>query len=91
MMMTKLLIGASEIMYTHYESIHMPKYGGSVLGIELFVVKANYVIDWKLFEDYFSDDPTYGPEYFRRRFIRTHFNIFFRILPTSSNICRSLV
>jgi hypothetical protein len=28
----ELLIGVLEIMYTHYQSIHMPKHGGSVPG-----------------------------------------------------------
>jgi len=33
----------------------------------------------RLYQDYFSDDPTYGPNYFRRRFVRTPY--FFSIIP----------
>ena len=33
----------------------------------------------RLYQDYFSDDPTYEPNYFRRRFVRTPY--FFSIIP----------
>ena len=32
----------------------------------------------RLYQDYFSDDPTYEPNYFRRRFVRTPY--FFSIM-----------
>jgi hypothetical protein len=60
----ELLIGASQIMYTHYQTINTPKHGGSVPGHRI-VRRKREVGHWKLFEYYFSDDPTYGAEYFR--------------------------
>jgi hypothetical protein len=69
------LIGASEIMYTHYQSCNKPKHGGSVPGHKV-VRRKREVGHWKLFEDYFSDDPTYGAEFFRRRFVISQFIIF---------------
>ena len=32
----------------------------------------------RLYQDYFSDDPTYGPNHFRRRFVRTPY--FFSLI-----------
>jgi hypothetical protein len=72
----ELLIGASQILYTHYQTMNMPKHGGSVPRHRV-VHRKREADHWKLFEDYFSDDPTYGAEYFRRRFVSSHFITFF--------------
>jgi hypothetical protein len=52
----ELLIGASQIMYTHFQTINTMKHGGSVPGHRV-VHNKRELCHWKLFEDYFSDDP----------------------------------
>ncbi|CAN6295279.1 unnamed protein product, partial [Urochloa humidicola] len=54
-----------------------PKWGGSVPGHE--VVRRNkQQANEKLFDDYFAEDPVYGPDTFRRRF-RMSKRLFLRI------------
>ena len=62
------VISSAQIMYSHYQSIDKPKHGGSVPGHKV-VCRKRDVGRWKLFQDYFSEDPTYGVEFFRRRFV----------------------
>jgi hypothetical protein len=52
----ELLIGASQIMYTHFQTINTMKHGGSVPGHRVVRHKRE-LCHWKLFEDYFLDDP----------------------------------
>jgi hypothetical protein len=40
----ELIISTSQILYTHYQTMNTRKHGGSVLDIELFVVKENQII-----------------------------------------------
>jgi hypothetical protein len=71
----ELLIGASQILYTHYQTVNMPKHGGSVPGHRV-VRRKRELGHWKLFEDYFLDDPTCGTEFFKQRFITDHLITF---------------
>jgi hypothetical protein len=72
----ELLIGASQIMYTHYQIMNMLKHGSSVPGHRV-VGRKREAGHWKLFEDYSSYDLIYDTEYFRRRFVSSHFITFF--------------
>jgi hypothetical protein len=71
-----LLIGTSQIMYTHYQTMNTSKHGGSVPEHRV-VCRKREACHWKLFKDYFSHDPTYDAEYFRWRFLCSHFITFF--------------
>jgi hypothetical protein len=55
-----------------------PRYRGSVEGHRVLNCdrQSGHV---KLYQDYFSDDPMYGPNYFRRKFVWTPY--FFSIIP----------
>ena len=46
-----------------------PKRGGSVIGHKVVHCKGE-AAHQRLYENYFSDDPMYGPEFFKRRFIQ---------------------
>ena len=64
-------IQSASIIHTYYTSMSAPKQGGSVPGHKI-VRRKRQEGHQKLYEDYFSDDPTYGPEFFRRRFVLCH-------------------
>lgn len=56
-----------------------PKHGGSVYGHKV-VCRKREAAHRRLYEDYFSNDPTYGLELFRRRFGPEFVFLFFHIL-----------
>lgn len=60
----QFLLAASQILH---EYVNKPKHGGSIPGHQV-VRRKRELGHCRLYEDYFSDDPTYGPEFFRRRF-----------------------
>lgn len=61
----QFLLAASQILH---EYVNKPKHGGSIPGHQV-VRRKRELGHCRLYEDYFSDDPTYGPEFFRRRFV----------------------
>jgi hypothetical protein len=52
---------------TQHEHISTPRWGGSMLGCE-YVHRNREAAHRTLYSDYFSENPTYGPTFFRRRF-----------------------
>ncbi|XP_062188941.1 uncharacterized protein LOC133892271 [Phragmites australis] len=56
--------------------------GGSVPGRQ-YINRNREAGHWRLYEDYFSDDPTYGPTFFHRRFVNGLF-LFVRHFCSSS-------
>ena len=72
----ELYIAAADIVATDIGN--EPRYRGSVEGHRV-INRDRQSGHVRLYRDYFSDDPTYGPNYFRRRFVRTPY--FFSIIP----------
>ena len=72
----ELYIAAAHIVATDIGN--EPRHRGSVEGHRVLNRdrQSGHV---RLYQDYFSDDPTYEPNYFRRRFVRTPY--FFLIIP----------
>jgi len=72
----ELYIAAAHIVATDIGN--EPRHRGSVEGHRVLNRdrQSGHV---RLYQDYFSDDPTYEPNYFRRRFVRTPY--FFSIIP----------
>lgn len=58
----------AQIVHNHYQSASAPKHGGSVVGHKL-IDREREEGHWRLHQDYFADEPTYGPIFFRRRFV----------------------
>ena len=61
-----LYIAAANIVAN--DTINHPCHGGSVDGHRVLNRDRQYGHN-RLYEDYFLDNPTYGPNYFRRRFV----------------------
>jgi len=72
----ELYIAAADIVATDIDN--EPRYRGSVEGHRV-LNRDRQSGHMRLYQDYFSDDPTYGPNYNRRRFICTSY--FFSIIP----------
>jgi len=53
--------------HTQYQALHAPRCGGSVPGRQ-YIHQDRESGHWRLYNDYFSENPTYGPPFFRRRF-----------------------
>ncbi|XP_062208920.1 uncharacterized protein LOC133910594 [Phragmites australis] len=64
--------------HTQYALLNAARPGGSVPGRQ-YINRNREAGHWRLYEDYFSDAPTYGPTFFRRRF-RMSRSLFLRIL-----------
>lgn len=67
----EFLLAASQILH---EYINKSKHGGSILGHQVVRPKREFG-QCRLYKDYFLDDPTYEPEFFKSRFViqSTHF------------------
>ena len=66
----ELYIDAAHIVATDIGN--EPRHRGSVEGHRV-INRDRQSGHVRLYRDYFSDDPTYGPNYFRRRFVCTPF------------------
>ena len=53
--------------HSQYQAMQVPRWGGSVPGRQ-YVHRDREAGHWRLYNDYFSDAPTYGVNFFRRRF-----------------------
>ena len=70
----ELILSALHIAHTQYEGTSAPRRGGSVVGRQ-YIYRDRMSGAWRLFNDYFSDNPVYGPTFFRRRFVITASNL----------------
>ena len=64
-----LIMSAAAIVETY--SNKKGRHGGSVLGHKV-IYRDREGGHQRMFQDYLADDPTYGPNLFRRRFVRIH-------------------
>ncbi len=58
----------AQIVHSYWHSVNAPRHGGSVMGHEV-IDRNREARHLRLYQDYFSDNPTYGPVLFRRRFV----------------------
>ena len=63
----ELILSALHIAHRQYQARNVPRWGGSVVGRE-YIHRDRVGGAWRLYNDYFSENPTYGPTFFRRRF-----------------------
>lgn len=56
----------AQIVHSYWHSVNAPRHGGSVMGHEV-IDRNREARHLRLYQDYFSDNPTYGPVLFRRR------------------------
>lgn len=64
----EFIFTAAQLIHQQYMNDQREKHGGSVFGHQ--VVDRNRLAGHqRLYNDYFSEEPTYGPIYFRRRFV----------------------
>ena len=64
-----LIMSAASIVETY--SNQKGRHGGSVPGHKV-MYRDRVGGHQRMFQDYLVDDPTYGPNLFRRRFVRIH-------------------
>ncbi|CAN6345685.1 unnamed protein product [Urochloa humidicola] len=74
----EFIFSVAHIVRSHYQSGSASKHGGSVVGHKV-IDREREDGHWILHQDYFADEPTYGPTFFRRRF-RMHQHLYLRIL-----------
>nr|XP_034601183.1 uncharacterized protein LOC117861747 [Setaria viridis] len=74
----EFFVSTVHIVHSHYQSDSAPKHGGSVVGHKV-IDREREEGYWRLYQDYFADEPTYGPTFFRRRF-RMHRHLYLRIM-----------
>ena len=80
----ELILSALHIAHTQYEGTSAPRRGGSVVGRQ-YIYRDRMSGAWRLFNDYFSDNPVYGPTFFRHRFAISVSNL---ILILSAHLLR---
>ncbi|CAN6326949.1 unnamed protein product [Urochloa humidicola] len=64
----EFIFSVAHIVRSHYQSGSASKHGGSVVGHKV-IDREREDGHWILHQDYFADEPTYGPTFFRRRFV----------------------
>ena len=64
-----LIMSAAAIVETYLNQ--KGRHGGSVLWHKV-IYRDREGGHQRMFQDYLADDPTYGPDLFRRRFVRIH-------------------
>ena len=64
----ELILATLHQAHTQYALLNAARPGGSVPGRQ-YINRNREAGHWRLYEDYFSDAPTYGPTFFRRRFV----------------------
>ena len=64
----KFFCDVAHVVHNHYQSANAPKDGGSVVGHQV-IDREREEGHWRLHQDYFTEEPTYSPIFFRRRFI----------------------
>ncbi|XP_062195309.1 uncharacterized protein LOC133898645 [Phragmites australis] len=74
----ELILATLHQAHTQYALLNAARPGGSVPGRQ-YINRNREAGHWRLYEDYFSDAPTYSPTFFRRRF-RMSRSLFLRIL-----------
>ena len=70
----ELILSALHVAQMQYEGTSAPRWGGSVVGRQ-YIYRDRMSGAWRLFNDYFSDNPVYGTTFFRRRFVITASNL----------------
>ena len=55
----ELILSALHIAHTQYKARNVPRWGGSVVGRE-YIHRDRVGGAWRLYNDYFSENPTYG-------------------------------
>jgi hypothetical protein len=78
----ELILATLHQAHTQYALLNAARPGGSVPGRQ-YINRNREAGHWRLYEDYFSDAPTYGPTFFRRRFVNDPF-LFVRHFCASS-------
>jgi len=68
--------------HTQYQALHAPRCGGSVPGRQ-YIHRDRESGHWRLYNDYFSKNPTYGPPFFRRRFANSLLIFMYLLYPYS--------
>ena len=68
--------------HTQYHALHAPRWGGSVPR-QQYIHRDRESRHWRLYNDYFSKNPTYGPSFFRRRFANSLLIIVYLLYPHS--------
>jgi hypothetical protein len=63
----KVTIATLHVVQAQHEHMSTPRWGGSVPGRD-YVHRDREVAHRTLYSDYFSQNPTYGPTFFRRKF-----------------------
>ncbi|XP_072150827.1 uncharacterized protein [Setaria viridis] len=74
----EFFVSTAHIVHSHYQSDSAPKHGGSMVGHKV-IDREREEGHWRLYQDYFADEPTYDPTFFRRRF-RMHRHLYLRIM-----------
>ncbi|KAG8047006.1 hypothetical protein GUJ93_ZPchr0008g12161 [Zizania palustris] len=74
----EFIFTVAQIMREQYINDHKGKHAGSMIGHQV-VDRNREAGHWRLYNDYFSEEPTYGPIYFMRRF-RMRRSLFLRIM-----------
>ena len=64
----ELILTTAYLLQHEQERLNAPRYGGSVPGHQV-LNRDRQGGHARLYQDYFSDAPTYGPTFFRRRYI----------------------
>jgi hypothetical protein len=63
----ELILATLHQAHTQYALLNAARPGGSVPGRQ-YINRNREAGHWRLYNDYFSDAPTYGANFFRRRF-----------------------
>ena len=66
------ILAAAHIVHSHSQLVPPPKHRGSISGHKV-VHRNREAGHLRLFNDYFADDPIYGPNFFRRRFVFSYY------------------
>ncbi|KAL6848401.1 hypothetical protein ACP4OV_021695 [Aristida adscensionis] len=64
----ELILATLQQVHIQYQLMNAPRHGGSMLGRQ-YIHRDREAGHWRLYNDYFSDSPSYGPAFFQRRFI----------------------
>jgi hypothetical protein len=71
----ELILCALHQAHTQYLALNSPRWGGSIPG-QNYIHRDRESGHFRLYNDYFSEHPTYGASIFRRRFVNISVNSF---------------
>ena len=72
----EFIVAAANLARKQYQVVNAPRPGGSVPGHQI-INRDRQEGHWRLFRDYFSDDSTYDPTFFRCRFVNEAISLEF--------------